>query len=110
MMSEPDDPLRLIYTTFATTEDAERCGRRLVELRLAACVNIFPDMISVYEWQGSVGRDTEVAMIVKTRLGALAAAVEELRRLHPYETPAIIVVAPDSADRPFADWVRAQTS
>lgn len=109
-MNDPLDSLRLIYTTFATAEDAERCGRRLVALRLAACVNMFPGMISIYEWQGSPGRDTEVAMIVKTRLGVLEAAVEELGRLHPYDTPAIIVVAPESADGPFADWVRAQTS
>ncbi len=109
-MRDRDDPLRLIYTTFATTEEAERCGRRLVELRLAACVNMFPAMISIYEWQGSLGRDLEVVMIVKTRLGALEAAVKELKHQHPYDTPAIIVIAPESVDGTFADWVRAQTS
>lgn len=108
-MSDPNDPLRLIYTTFATREDAERCGRALVERRLAACVNIFPGMTSIYEWRGSLACEAEVAMIVKTRLGIVQAAIEALGGLHPYDTPAIIVLDPETASRPFAAWVAAQT-
>ncbi|TCT12626.1 periplasmic divalent cation tolerance protein [Tepidamorphus gemmatus] len=108
-MSDPNDPLRLIYTTFATRYDAERCGRALVERRLAACVNIFPGMTSIYEWQGSLACEDEVAMIVKTRLAVVQAAVEVLQGLHPYDTPAIIVLAPETANHPYSAWVEAQT-
>lgn len=108
-MIEQEDPVRLIYTTFATVEDAERCGGALVERRLAACVNIIPGMVSIYEWQGRLGREAEAVMIVKTRAAALPAAMDALRRMHPYETPALLVIAPEAVDPPFAAWIRDQT-
>jgi periplasmic divalent cation tolerance protein len=56
----------MIYTTFANESDARNLGAQLVELGLAACVNIFPGMISVYRWQDSLETANETAMIVKT--------------------------------------------
>jgi periplasmic divalent cation tolerance protein len=42
-----------VYTTWPSLVEAERAGRRLVERRLAACVNILPGMVSHYWWEGS---------------------------------------------------------
>lgn len=108
-MTNTNDPIRLIYTTFATLADAEACGSALVERRLAACVNILPQMVSIYEWQGRLSREQEVVMIVKTRAGRLDAALAALRDLHPYETPALITLAPEDVNDPYADWLRRQT-
>lgn len=52
-MAQDDRPV-LVYTTFAHLDDAKRVGDGLVAARLAACVNIFPGMISIYEWKGCV--------------------------------------------------------
>ena len=56
-----------VYTTWPTVPEAEEAGRKLVERRLAACVNILPGMISHYRWQGEVERGEEAVMIIKTR-------------------------------------------
>ncbi|WP_436636988.1 divalent-cation tolerance protein CutA [Microbaculum sp. FT89] len=109
-MADRTEPIRLIYTTFGTLEDAEHCGGALVERRLAACVNILPRMVSIYEWQGELSRDDEVVMLVKTRAGRLAAALEALAELHPYEVPAMITLAPEAVNVPYADWLRGQTA
>ena len=50
-MTSDDLPV-LIYTTFPSLEEAKRVGDALVSARLAACVNMFPGMISIYEWKG----------------------------------------------------------
>lgn len=109
-MNGGEDPIRLIYTTFASQSDAERCGGDLVERRLAGCVNILPQMVSIYEWKDTLSRENEAVMIVKTRAGRLEAALAALKDIHPYETPALIVLAPEVVDASFADWLRRQTT
>ena len=70
----------LIYTTFATLEDAKRVGDALVAAKLAACVNIFPGMISIYEWKGAREVADEVAMIIKTRTSLTEAVLTETKK------------------------------
>ncbi len=107
-MSEVERPV-LIYTTFGTLEDAKRLGRALVDGRLAACVNIFPGMISIFEWQGTLDEAAEVAMIIKTRAGLAEAVLEETARLHPYEVPALLVIPTEGAGAGYAAWIAQQT-
>jgi len=109
-MTPETDAIRLIYTTFSSTADAQRCGGALVQRGLAACVNILPGMVSIYEWEGELGRDEEVVMIVKTRAGRLDAALAALEDVHPYDTPALITLAPEAVNGPYADWLRAATA
>ena len=59
-------PVRFIYMTAGSQEEAARIGRELVSSRLAACVNIIPQMRSIYEWEGRLQEDAEVVMIAKT--------------------------------------------
>lgn len=104
------DRLTLVYTTFAGLEQAREMGKILVNERLAACVNIFPDMISVYEWQGALEECSETAMIIKTRATMLDALMNRAKELHPYETPALLVLPADSVNSKYMQWVTQQTS
>jgi periplasmic divalent cation tolerance protein len=98
-----------VYTTYPSLVEAERAGRRIVERRLAACVNILPGMISHYWWEGKVERGEEVVMIFKTR-AALAEAVRvAVKETHPYTTPAIVVLAVEGGDPGYLGWVLAET-
>jgi len=107
-MGQENDPL-LIYTTFEKMEDARQVGRALVETRLAACVNIIPSMTSIYEWQGELSENSEVIMLIKTRKGRLEKALAQAKELHPYDTPALLVIEPSAVDTAFADWIAEQT-
>ncbi|NOT71341.1 MAG: divalent-cation tolerance protein CutA [Hyphomicrobium sp.] len=97
----------LVYTTFPDREAAIAAGRVLVEARHAGCINIIPAMTSVYVWKGVTEVASEVVLIAKVMPEHAAAALEALRRLHPYETPALLVlpVAAGSAD--YLAWLRA---
>jgi periplasmic divalent cation tolerance protein len=99
----------LIYTTHPSVVEAERVGRALVERRLCACVNILPGMISHYWWEGAIERGEEAVMIIKTRAllaDRVSAAVKEM---HSYSTPAILVLPLDTVDKPYLDWLMAET-
>lgn len=107
-MEEMGSPV-LIYTTFATAEDAKRVGRELVQERVAACVNIIPSMTAIYEWEGELQEEAEVVTIIKTTKSSLRQAMTHTKEIHPYETPALLVLEPADADNDFAAWVAAQT-
>lgn len=100
----------LIYTTFETVDQARKAGGRLVDERLAACVNILPGMISIYEWQGERQEAGEVVMIVKTRAARIDDALATLKQIHPYETPALFTIEPSRADADFQEWICSQTA
>lgn len=107
-MSDDDAPI-LVYTTFASEADARRIGGALVETRLAACVNIFPNMVSIYEWQGKLDEAGETAMLIKSRKGLQDRVLAEAKRLHPYDTPALLVLEIGAGDSDFCGWIATQT-
>jgi periplasmic divalent cation tolerance protein len=99
----------MIYTTFADQKDAKNLGAQLVELGLAACVNIFPGMISVYRWQGALETANETAMIVKTRKALQSQALDAIAARHPYTVPALIVLEPQYVEAKYLEWLCDQT-
>ena len=98
-----------VYTTWPSAVEAERAGQALVERRLAACVNILPNMVSIYRWEGNVERAVEAVMIVKTR-ASLAGAVETVvKEMHSYTTPAIAVMPIEAVEQTYLGWILAET-
>ena len=106
---ENGDLPALVYTTFARLEDAKRVGEALVAARLAACVNVFPGMISIFEWKGAREAANEVAMIIKTRGSLTEAVLAETKRLHPYELPALLVLPTEGGSPDYCAWIMDQT-
>ena len=99
-----------IVFLYVTTPDAECAGRiadRLVGEGIAACVNIFPGVTSVYRWRGAVERSNECVAIVKCARASLDRARETIAASHPYETPSITCIAIDGpASSPdFLQWI-----
>src|SRR4051812_622503 len=99
----------LVLTTIGARDDARSFASVLVGERLAACVNILPEMDSTYRWNGAVETERERQVIIKTtseRLPALEARVHEL---HPYELPEFIVLPIGSGSERYFEWLAAST-
>ena len=94
-----------VYTTYPGIVEAETAGKTLVERRLAACVNILPRMISFYAWEGAVERAEEVVMIVKTRASLAEPVRAAVKEMHPFDTPAILVLPLESVDASYLRWL-----
>ncbi len=99
---------RLIYTTAGSTEEARRIGRLLVEKGLAACVNIFSGMNSLYLWEGQVQDDAEVAMVCKTTADREAETIAAVRESHSYDCPAVLSLEVADGNPAFLDWIAEQ--
>jgi periplasmic divalent cation tolerance protein len=98
--------LILVLTTVAADEQAEPLARRLVEERLAACVNLLPPMTSVYRWQGQVHLDGERQLIIKTTRDRLTALQDRLGELHAYELPELLILSVEGAGEAYLEWAK----
>ena len=94
-----------VYAIFANGEEAERIGRKVVEERLAACINILGECRSIYRWQGEVESATEVAAILKTTSGQADALITRIAGLHSYDVPCATVWPVDKLLASYAEWV-----
>ena len=56
----------VVFITTANREEAARLADMLVGSRLAACVQILPEIESVYRWKGQVQREAEVLLLAKS--------------------------------------------
>lgn len=88
---------------------ARDIARRLVEQRLAACVNIGAPVESVYRWEGRIESATETPILIKTDAARYADLERELLALHPYDVPEIIAVPVIVGSPAYTGWVEAET-
>jgi periplasmic divalent cation tolerance protein len=96
--------------TAGSREEAERIGGKLVEDRLAACVNIIDGMHSIYRWENKLQQDREVVMIAKTTRDRLAALVETVKAVHSYDCPCVVSFAIDGGNPAFLAWIEAEVA
>ena len=96
--------------TAGSVDEANRLADMLVDKRLAACVQIMPEMESVYRWQGKVERQREVLLVAKTLSSKFAELEREVVKLHSYETPEIVAFPLTAGSAPYLEWLSANVS
>ncbi len=102
--------VKLIYITTKDIEEAKHIGKTLIEEHLAACVNILPQMISMYYWQGSLQRDEEAVLIAKTTASLVDQLIQKIKELHSYSTPAILVLPIEDGNVDYLHWLEHSTN
>lgn len=95
----------VVLITAPSREEGSRLAEMLVGSRLAACVQLMPEMESVYHWQGAVHRDPEILLIVKTTRARFAELEQQVRALHSYQTPEIIALPIVESSALYLSWL-----
>ena len=103
----PTSDAIVVFMTAPNGEEATRLADLLIGAHLAACVQILPEIESVYRWQGQIERQSEVLLIAKTTTAKFAELEREVRALHSYETPEIVAVPIVAGSSPYLDWLNA---
>ena len=100
-----------VYLCNAPSSHATILARTIVQEHLAACVNMIPGALSIYEWDSVIEEATETVMIIKSSADpkTLTARIIEL---HPFETPEIICLKTDipNSHQPYVEWVKQASS
>jgi periplasmic divalent cation tolerance protein len=94
-----------VFITAANAEEAARLAEVLVGAQLAACVQLLPEIESVYRWQGKVERQSEVLLIAKTTAAMFEQLELQVRALHSYDTPEIVALPITMGSAPYLEWL-----
>jgi len=110
-MSEAPAPADLIVVLVTTpnVETAARIGQQVVEERLAACVNVIPQIRSIYRWQGKVQDDLEALCLCKTRPELFERLRDRIASLHPYEVPEVVALPVAQVNAAYLAWIATST-
>lgn len=93
---------------FVTAPDeiiAKKIAHGLVEQKLAACVNIIPQITSIYSWEGKINEDSEILLMIKTRASRVDDLSKFVRENHPYSVAEVIAVNIENGNPPYLEWI-----
>jgi periplasmic divalent cation tolerance protein len=100
----------IVYTTIGSVEEAKTIAHALVEEQLVACVNIIPEVQSVYRWEGAIEEDSEVILIAKTVDKNVKTTIRKIKELHPYDLPDIIVLPVIGGLKEYLQYIDDETT
>ena len=92
--------------TVPNIQEGRVIARALVERGLAACVNIIPEVHSIYRWQGDIEEDTESKLMIKTTSVRVCAMIEAVRDLHSYDVCEVTVIDVVGGNEPYLQWIQ----
>lgn len=96
---------RIVLSTAGSEEEARKIANALVERQLAACVNIVPQIESVYRWQGKMESAREWLLLIKTTAEKFAAVRDAIRELHSYDLPECISINIEDGSGAYLEWI-----
>jgi len=96
---------RIVLCTAGSEDEARKIARGLVEQRLAACVNIVPQIESIYRWQGKVESAREWLLLIKTTVERFPDVRDAIRELHSYEVPECISISVEDGSAAYLEWI-----
>jgi|SRR5580704_2235562 periplasmic divalent cation tolerance protein len=96
---------KLVLTTAGSAEEARKIAGALVERRLAACVNVIPQVQSIYRWKEKVEEAEEWLLVIKTTSNAFPRVQEAIKELHSYDLPECVCVAIEDGSTEYLKWI-----
>jgi len=99
----------LVITSWPDLDGARQQAQAWLQKKLAASVNILPQMDSIYRWKGEIRHGREHKMFIKTSAARIAALEREIRTAHPYAVAEILHFEIDSGDSDYLDWITQST-
>jgi periplasmic divalent cation tolerance protein len=99
----------VIFITCSSLKEAEKIGSSLVEKKLIACVNVVPEIKSIFHWKGKITKEKEVLLIAKSRRELFESIQNEVKKLHSYEVPEIIALPIEAGSEDYLEWIKKET-
>lgn len=94
-----------VYITTSSIDEARALGRKILDQRLAACINIIPMMESMYWWQGEIESAEEVVLIAKTTSDLLDELTKMVKSNHSYSCPCIAAIPVSPGNNDYFQWL-----
>jgi len=101
---------QVVLVTFPDKDAALSMAKILISEKLAACINILPEMQAVYSWKDELRVDSEVQMVIKTLTNKFDSLSERIAQLHSYEIAEIIALDIQQGNSPYLNWIKESLS
>jgi periplasmic divalent cation tolerance protein len=95
----------LIYCTCPDQAIATELAQQLIAMKVAACINILPNLTSIYNWEGQIETATESLLMIKTTIERYSELETLILQLHPYQVPEIIATPIEKALPNYLNWI-----
>jgi periplasmic divalent cation tolerance protein len=99
----------VVFITCPHQKEGQRIGKILVSEKLAACVNIIPGLVSIFNWEGKLNQEKEILLIVKTRSSCFQKLEKRVRQIHSYSVPEVIGLPIVKGSKAYINWLVAMT-
>ena len=96
----------VVLTTTPTAEEAEVLARKIIEAKLAACVQVVPQITSFYFWENEVKKDSEQLLFIKTLPTKFDQLKDFIQENHTYEVPEIVALSAEKVADNYLNWMR----
>ncbi|MBX3235907.1 MAG: divalent-cation tolerance protein CutA [Nitrospiraceae bacterium] len=99
----------VVLVTAASQEEAEHLGQKVIERKLAACLNVVRDIRSLFRWEGRVNVETECLLIFKSSRKCYQELEQIIKENHSYSVPEVIALPIIAGSAPYLQWIRDET-
>jgi periplasmic divalent cation tolerance protein len=99
----------VVLVTCSSLDEAEGIANILIEQKLAACVNVIPEIKSTFLWEKKLSKEKEVLLIAKTRGELFEPLAQQVKKLHSYDLPEIIALPIEAGSKDYLDWIKQAT-
>ena len=100
----------VLFITTANTGEAQQISRVLLEQKKAACVNIIPNIDSLFWWEGKLDSERENLLVVKTKASLLSEIINLVKKMHSYAVPEIIAMPIVGGNQDYLEWIEKSVS
>ena len=95
----------VVLITTSGKKEAHKIAELLLNKRKAACINIVPEVDSLFWWADKLDSAKESLLIIKTKSSMLHSIVEIVKSIHSYEVPEIIALPIISGSEDYLKWL-----
>lgn len=95
----------IFLVTVPNIEEGKKIAKLLVESKLAACVNIIHNILSIYRWKGEIEEDNEYLLLIKTIEENNKLIIQKINEIHSYETPECIGFKIEMGSEKYLNWI-----
>lgn len=100
----------LVLCNTPDKEIAHNLAKLLLAEKLCACVNILPQVESLYLCDNKLEETTEVSMLIKTTKDCYPELEKAIKENHPYDVPEIIALDIAAGLPEYLSWINQSTT
>jgi len=96
----------VVLTTTSTANEAEVLAQKIIAAKLAACVQVAPQITSFYFWENEVKKDSEQLLLIKTLPEIFDRLKDFIQENHSYDVPEIVALAAEKVSESYLNWMK----